>query len=344
MKVLSVVIATYKREAYLITCLRNIVDSLIDDCSINSIEIIIINNDPSVDIEKLIITSGVLQNVSFSAVNNNSNLGMDSSQLNGILIASGKYVMLGSDRYSYNIDFKSVIKYLISNEPDVLLFSDLLRRFYVSPKNLIMSYKDEWILSEFPNIIFDDISFTINNENSHFKRLVHKGLIHKFSDAIFKKNDARYYLKFKDFDGTFMLGIAVLLDSIIKSFEVKILRVNYNTVSVLSVGDAITHIRHDYNKVVQGNIMIQERNSDFFSLSHVNINQFSALLGLKRGVLSGEIVMDVGIDKKTVFHLFLKTFKDTSLVQKISFIFLFVLESKIFAKSFNLVHRVYKSY
>lgn len=343
MKVLSIVIATYKREKYLITCLKNIIDSFADDCSINEIEIIVINNDPGVDIYALISSSCVLQNICFHVINNKINLGMDSSQLKGIMMASGKYILLGSDRYSYNIDFIRVVKYLNINNPEVLIFSDLFRRFFGEASNLTLSYKDEWLMNELPTTHSDESSFRINNDSVDLKNLINKGLIHKFSDVIFRKKDSSYYVQFDPFKGTFMLGIAILLDSIIKSCIINIFRVNYNTNSVISVGDGVTHIRHDYNKVVLGNIMIQEKNDDFFSLRHVNLNQFSALLGLKRGVLSGSIVMDVQLNKKTAFDLFLKSFKDTSLIDKISFVFLFLLESKFYANLFNITHKLYRA-
>jgi GT2 family glycosyltransferase len=101
---ISVIIPSYKNELMLIQNLKNNINFLKD------FEIIVVNDDPTADIEKIIKQHSVLNRVKI--INNEKNSGFSQSINRGIMSASGKYVfLLNNDVVIHDSGFISALKY-----------------------------------------------------------------------------------------------------------------------------------------------------------------------------------------------------------------------------------------
>ena len=117
MTLFSVIIPVYNTKKYIKKC----IDSVLNQKTINKIEIIIIN-DSSNDGSEKIIQSYKNNNI-IKIINNKKNLGVGISRNNGIEAATGEYILfLDSDDCLYKNSLKNIEK-LIEKKPlmDVII-------------------------------------------------------------------------------------------------------------------------------------------------------------------------------------------------------------------------------
>ena len=124
-KILSIIIPVYNVEKYLAKCF----DSIIQQCTTDNIEIIIVN-DGSPDNSLEIIAKYHKDYASLIKVVNQKNQGLSMARNNGLDIASGDYVwFVDSDDWLPENAIQNVLNYICNNS-DVDVFSSYLTKYF----------------------------------------------------------------------------------------------------------------------------------------------------------------------------------------------------------------------
>jgi len=281
--VLSLVMPTYNRAKEIQISIKTLLDTLPDLLFQNKIELLILDNGSSYDVEDILKEIIILseKKLSIRIIKNSKNIGNDQNFLKGLCESKGKYILQCSDRYYYNLDFARLIPMLENETLSCIIFSDRFRKYTTTEITLSNSYKDEWLEGEFKMLKKNNTFFEINTQELINSSYIKSGLINSFSDLILINKGKNYFEnKLNKFIHSHMLGVTAQLDAISESQNIKLLRINMNSSVHQNIGRGNLYTRHDYNEVYYGNILIQEIYDFIGTSSEVKLTQLNGLINL----------------------------------------------------------------
>jgi len=320
--VLSLVMPTYNRAKEIQVSIKTLLDTLPHSLFQYKIELLILDNGSSYDVEDILKEIIILseKKLSIRIIKNSKNIGNDQNFLNGLCEAKGKYILQCSDRYYYNLDFASLIPMLENETTSCIIFSDRFRKYTNTAISLNNSYKDKWLEGEFKILKENNTFFEINTQELINSSYIKSGLINSFSDLILINKGKKYFEnKLNKFINSHMLGVTAQLDAISESKNIKLLRINMNSVVHQNIGNGNLYNRHDYNEVYYGNVLIQKIYNFIGTSNEIKLAQINGLIDLylknKAGLYYALIKPDKILINKTIKNnnLTLKWYKKIDL-------------------------------
>ncbi|MGH2639708.1 MAG: glycosyltransferase, partial [Rhabdochlamydiaceae bacterium] len=111
---------TFERKNEIQYAIRSLLDGMHSISSTLRIELLVIDNASSFDARTEVerIVRRYDRGCQFRFIRNETNIGNDRNYMRVLEEASGEFILLCSDRYSYNIDFDRVIGLLSECRPD----------------------------------------------------------------------------------------------------------------------------------------------------------------------------------------------------------------------------------
>lgn len=306
MFLLSLVMPTYNRKNEICISLKTILSTLPKNIHNNDIELLVLDNASDYDIEQILhhVLQLAKNKLTVRIIRNDKNIGNDLNFLKGLCEAKGKYILQCSDRYYYKINFCELLYCLKEQSPDCIIWSDRFRKYTQTGITLVNSYKDEWLKDEFVVIDNNDVFFKIKKNDLLNSKYIQSGLINAFSDLVFLNRGSEYFrMKFSIFEKSHMLGVAAQIDAIDMAKSIHIFRIDFNSTIHQNIGGGNLYNRHNYNEVLYGNILLQERYPFIGTANDIKLLQVIGLMNLYL------------YDKAGFYFTFIKP--DKSLINKI---------------------------
>jgi len=343
---LSLVMPTFNRKDEIQISIKTILSTLPDNNYKNDIELLILDNGSGYDIEQILKNTLRLaeEKLTIRIIKNGENIGNDQNFLKGLCEAQGKYILQCSDRYYYNIDFYILLQFLKIHNPTCVIWSDRFRKYTQTEIILNNSYKDEWLKEEFKITSEDDTFFEIETNQLLKSNYIKSGLINAFSDLILLNRGSEYFIiKFNEFKKSHMLGVTAQLDAILESNTVHIFRMNFNNIIHQNIGKGNLYNRHNYNEVLEGNVLIQSKYSFIGTSNEIKLLQVTGLMNLYLKDKAGLYLAFVKPDKDLINQIITDNKLPLKWHQNIDLFFInhtppsVVLKSYLFLKNIYLI-------
>lgn len=343
---LSLVMPTFNRKDEIQISIKTILSTLLDNNYKNDIELLILDNGSGYDIEQILQNTLRLaeEKLTIRIIKNGENIGNDQNFLKGLCEAQGKYILQCSDRYYYNMDFNSLIPFLKFQNPTCVIWSDRFRKYTQTEITLNNSYKDEWLKEEFKITSEDDAFFEIETNQLLKSNYIKSGLINAFSDLILLNRGSEYFTsKFNEFIRSHMLGVVAQLDAISEAKIVHIFRMNFNNIIHQNIGKGNLYNRHNYNEVLEGNVLIQSKYPFIGTSNEIKLLQVTGLMNLYLKDKAGLYLAFVKPDKDLINQIITDNKLPLKWHQKIDLFFInhtppsVVLKSYLFLKNIYLI-------